>query len=504
MHDPSLHLFIDDCHVRNLFGLRRTYGSLEKLPEPVLEDIRGRLACWASVLQEPDGCFRMWYQSTSKESAHEMATAGVWGQGDEFGFFPDRYPDAIPETQTSVVSYAESGDGFHWKKPELCLFDWRGSKQNNIVLDGSRASAQFNGTLTNMDTISVIRDDADGDPHKRYKLICHWETVHVWDNHMSKLGRSSEFMQKVWAARAKYLTSSADGIHWDMPLVRIKECAGGGDYAGVTRDERNRRYWFNDRAPVHLSGFDYRAAGLCVSDDLYRWPETVEMAFWPGAYEDYGFRYEHHGMVPFNYGDQDLCFLEYSVGGTPVAGVLGSHRDGQRWQRVNGDAPFLYLGSKGAFDDTIVAATRNAPFRVGDRLLFFYNGRHYDPDKACRTSHIGAATLRLDGFAALTVDRFAVHRHGLPAKLMTSLLEVRREDLQINIADHHATARVGLLREDMRPIPGYEAEACLPIAEDAVRAPVRWRERSSIAELKGQKVHVFLQMATGSVYAVRL
>ena len=99
MHDPSLHLFIDDCHVRNLFGLRRTYGSLEKLPEPVLEDIPGRLACWASVLQEPDGCFRMWYQSTTKESAHKMATAGVWG-GNEFGFFPDRYPDAIGRRQS--------------------------------------------------------------------------------------------------------------------------------------------------------------------------------------------------------------------------------------------------------------------------------------------------------------------------------------------------------------------------------------------------------------------
>ena len=252
MHDPSLHLFIDDSHVRNLFGLRRTYGSLEKLPEPVLEDIPGRLACWASVLQEPDGCFRMWYQSTSKESAHEMATAGVWGRGNEFGFFPDRYPDAIPETQTSVVSYAESRDGFHWKKPELCLFDWRGSKQNNIVLDGSRASAQFDGALTNMDTISVIRDDADRDPHKRYKLICHWETVHVWDNHMSNLGRSNEFMQKVWAARAKYLTASADGIHWDMPLVRIKECAGGGDYAGVTKDTLSR---FDPNGHVAINEF---------------------------------------------------------------------------------------------------------------------------------------------------------------------------------------------------------------------------------------------------------
>lgn len=60
MLDPSLHLFVDDHHIRTVFGLRRIYGSLEKLAEPVLEDTPDRLACWACVLREPAGRFRMW------------------------------------------------------------------------------------------------------------------------------------------------------------------------------------------------------------------------------------------------------------------------------------------------------------------------------------------------------------------------------------------------------------------------------------------------------------
>ena len=504
MFDPALHLFIDDCHVRNRLGLERTFGVIRKLGTPVLTDVEGRLACWACVLREPDGRFRMWYQSLCRESVHEMATAGAWGRGDAFGFFPDRYPGAVPETQSSVVSYAESEDGFHWQKPDLGLFEWRGSKHNNIVLDGSRASAQFDRALTNMDTISVVRDEADADPRERYKLICHWETIHVWDNQVSRLGRSEEFMRKVWAARAKYLMGSEDGVHWNRPLVWIKGCAAGGDYAGVTRDERNRRYWFNDRAPVGLPNGGCRSAGLCTSGDLYHWPETVEMAFSPGLFEDYGRRYEHHGMVPFNYGDQDLCLLEYSVGGTPFAGILGSHRDGEPWQRVNGDTPFLRLGARGAFDDTLVAATRNPPFRVGDELLFFYNGRHgaYGADGS--TAHIAAGVLRLDGFVALTVDPSAVRRHGCPAALVTRALAVTQDEVQLNIAGHHGTARLGLLRPDMKPVPGFEPENCLPIVEDAVRGTVRWKDRPSIAELKSQKVHALLQMATGSVYAIRV
>jgi len=504
MYDSSLHLFVDDYYIRNLFAMKRTYGKLTKHPQPILEDIPGRLACWACVIREPDGKFRMWYQSVYNIGAHDMATAGVWGRGTEFGFFPKRMKGAIPETQTSVVSYAESEDGFHWVKPNLGLFEWQGSKDNNIVLDGSRAALQFNGALTNMDSISLIRDEDDSDPAKRYKFISHWETVHVWDNFVSKLNRPQEFIDKCNAARAKYLTTSPDGIHWNAPLVRIKNPAGGGDYSGVTRDERNRCWWFNDRAPMGTPGIGRycRLAGLCVSDDLYHWPEHVEQVFILQEYEDYGLRYEHHGMAPFNYGDQDLCFLEMSVGGRPVTGILGSHRNGERWQLINQDNPLLRLGPKGAHDDTVVAATRNAPFRQGDKLLIFYNGRKYDLKTGSREAAINLATLRLDGFVGLTVDGLAVRRHGIPAMLQTQPIYIEESELQINIQGHLGTAKVALLRENLQPFPGCELEDCLPIAEDAVRAPIHWKERPDISAFKGEKAIVLVQLYTGTIYAL--
>ena len=36
-----------------------------------------------------------------------------------------------------MACYAESTDGIHWTKPELGLFEFEGSKQNNIVWDGA-------------------------------------------------------------------------------------------------------------------------------------------------------------------------------------------------------------------------------------------------------------------------------------------------------------------------------------------------------------------------------
>lgn len=512
MNDPSLRLFVDDHHIRTIFGLRREFGKLEKHPGPLLEDIPGRLACWACVLREPDGRYRMWYQSVVSVSVHDMARAGAWGRGDEFGFFPERFPGAVRETQTSVISYAESDDGIRWRKPGLGLVEWQGSTANNIVLDGSGAARHYGNTLTNMDTVTVLRDDGEPDPAKRYKMICHWETVHVHDNHptLSNLGRDEAYIRRCRAARAKYLNTSPDGIHWEQVPVRIKDCAGGSDYAAVARDERNRRWWFTDRAPVGLAGFGYRSAGVCTSDNLYHWPDTVEMVFTPGAFEEYGLRYEHHGWTPFNYGDMDLCFLEYSVVGRPRAGVLGLHHDGEPWRRANGDEFFLDLGPAGAFDDGLVCMTHNDPIRNGDCLRFYYNGRSYaEPDTPARkpearSAHIGLATLRLDGFAALCADDDFLRRTGKPAMLVTRPLEVREDGLQLNIAGHGGTARAALLDEAMRPIPGFEAENCLPVDGDAVRAPVRWQDGRSPAELRGRRLHVFVQMNAGRLYAVRI
>jgi len=513
-HDGSLHLFVDDYHIRNRFAMKRVYGKLEKHPTPVLEDIPGRLVSWACVLREPQGRFRAWYNSICTTSAHEMATAGVWGRAAEFGFFPERMEGAVRESQTCTINYAESDDGFHWVKPNLGLFEWQGSKDNNIVMDGSRAAEQYNRTLTNMDQPSVIKDDADPDPNRRYKMISHWETVHIYDNSVSNLGRPDEYIAACRAARGKYLTTSPDGINWNAPFTWIKSCSG--DYSGVTRDERNKRYWFNDRARKALPGIGYRTAGLCVSESLYHWPETVEMVFVLGEYEDYGMRYEHHGMVPFNYGDQDLCYLEVSNGGVeggyPKMGVLGSHHDGERWSIVSRAEPLLAVGPEGAHDDGIVQASRNAPIRVGDKLLIFYNGCHYtvDPEKPQWLSvkdirgTLNVGTIRLDGFVGMTVDADAAARHRKPGMLITRPLAVQNPQLEINIRGHNGSARVAMLDEKLNTIAGYELEHCLPIAEDAVRAAVRWKDHADISALRGQRTCLLVQMSSGTLYSFRM
>jgi len=504
MHDPSLHLFVDDYHIRNAHCLKRVFFPLEQDHQAVLIDGPGRYFAWACVQRENER-FRCWYHSVARVIGSDLAKAGVWGTGSDIGYYSGRHAESIPAHQLSCCGYAESPDGVAWTRPNLGLIDWQGNTNNNLCFDGSGPAAQFDGFVTNLDSVSVLRDDSDPDPAKRYKMINHWESIHCWegpDKH-PELKRPKELLDKFWSHRAKYLTTSPDGIHWEKTITRIKSVEGG-DYCGVVRDERNGRWLFADRPAVGLGTGYFRLAGSSASKDLYHLPAHLEHVMYPGEFEEYGYRYEHHGWTPFNYGDQDLGVLELSIGGTPIMGVLCAHRDGQQWKVLNYDTPLLKIGPTGADDDTIVAVTRNAPFAVGEKLRFYYNGRHGGGDRKDRFGGLFPAHLRLDGFAGMTVDTVAAQRHNKPAVLQTQMLRITQPQMQLNIQRHNQSAQVAVLDDSMTPIPGYDVTDCLPIDEDATRAVVRWRDHADLAALKGQDVHVNIKLNAGTIYSIRL
>lgn len=502
-HDPALHLFVDDHHLRNVLSMKRVFGCVEKVPEPALTDIPGRCVAWGCVLAEP-GRHRLWYQSIVPRNCHDLATAGVWGRGCDYGYYPERADGAVPQWQASVLSYAESQDGFTWVRPRLGLVEWQGSRDNNILLDGSLAARQYDGALTGLDSPSVVRDEL-APASERYKLIAHWGAVHAFDNRISDLGRSEADIQRFVKASAKYATASPDGINWTGPLQRLKEHAGGGDYGGVTRDHRNDRWWYNDRARHGLWETPYiRTAGLCVSETLETWPEHVKQVLPLGPAEDYGAAFQHHGLVPFNYGDQDLGFLELSIEGRPRASLLVSHRDGEPWRRVDGCPPVIECGPPGSIDSHIVLATRNEPMLAGDEVVIAYNGRHRPSDGGeLQEGYLCLARLRLDGFAGMSVDQEAAARHARPALLQTQPVTVTADLLALNIEGHGGTARAALLDEGAQTIGGFGLEDCLPIAEDAVRAEVRWRN-TDIRQLMGRRVLVLLELQAGTIWSFRL
>ena len=120
---------------------------------------------WFSVLQD-QGKFRMWYDCYDREG---------WPTADDTSF-----------------CYAESEDGINWTRPNLGLFEYKGSKNNNILfrqIGTAQSRSRVHG--------SCVFIDPDAPPESGYKCVSQGLFQGIGD-------------------RPHYVAgmSSADGLHW--------------------------------------------------------------------------------------------------------------------------------------------------------------------------------------------------------------------------------------------------------------------------------------------------
>lgn len=503
-HDPGLYLFVDDHWIAEMSGIERIVNRAQPLDEPIVwpDDPRTEADCaWGNVIREPDGRFRLWYATMmmgeNGRGPHEIAKAGVWGRGDDYGYYPRSAADGR-DVESMLGRYAESDDGIHWTRPNLGLIAFRGSSENNILLTGGRAAEQTGGLLTNFDGYTILRDDAEPDPQRRYKMVAHWESVHCWDNHelSGSLGRDQEKQDAYWAARGEYLTYSPDGLRWEQPLERIDMPSGGGDRLLVVRDHRRDR-WL---AYVRAGGWAYPA--FSWSEDLRTWSEpepasqiTPATVGAPAV----------ECMIPFNYGNQDLgfpCGMDKPRGVfTPL---LASRHEGEEWTWIDNAEPFIPFGPPSSYYASGGVPLHNEPFVVGDELLIYFNAfsRNQTPPCPFGMRSIGVAKLRRDGFAGITAADAES-----PGTVTTSPLPVTGDVLEINVEQRGeaGNVEVELLGEDDGPLPGYGLVEAIPITADAVRCRVTWQQHNTLEPLRGRNVRVRLRMSGGAiVYAIAM
>lgn len=503
MNDPNLHLFVDDREVQNYKNLLRILNKPKKHPNPVLEVDQPWEGCrtqaWGSVIQEPDGLLRMWYMS-----------------------FPTRTPD---ELDCGGYGYAESRDGIHWEKPPLGVSEFRGSKDNNIFYpmspDGKNwcdehlarqhlglpahdEEGNRIGVLNNLDGLNVVRDDTDSDPQRRYKLIANMQDHRMWAYaYPQKYPNVTKAdMEEANEIFGQYMDTSPDGIHWTGKPRRILK-ARFGDYMLVSRDERNQRWWLNERT-VTLTG---RNAALRTSTDLTKWSDPADLIFESTPDMGYGKAWQWHGgFTPFNYGNMNLGLLEkWSHAGMGDTCELVCQREGETWQRVAPNNPFLDVGAEDDFDRTLIYPTHNEPVRIDDILYIYYTGAgngKRNEDGPIPMS-IGVATIGLDRFAGFA------HSRDEPGLLLTKPIFIEHSRLQVNVESHFSpfsdSLRVSVHDINGDNIPGYTLEeSVVDHHAEGIRKPAYWKGRSTLNELKGKKVHLQFEVKGAILYSYRL
>ena len=306
-------------------------------------------------------------------------------------------------TDWFVNCYATSTDLVHWERPSLGLFEWHGSRDNNICHDPEGQTLYH-----------VFRDEAEPDPARRYKGMFDWDGRHMavspngfaWthlnvppvrsedESHFffdETTGRYTLLhkLQTEWG-RSVWLSRSEDWEHWTPSELILQT------------DEIDRA---NRRERIAALVADPRYLQPPIVDDGDYIAQVYNMAVLPyeGLYVGFPLILDPAGAIPPPHDNfTGLNQTELAV----------SH-DLRAWQRVADRAIFLGVEPwDGVSFDTAQVLPVGRPLVHDDEILIFHNGLRYRGYEELyqaaghdyTSEEIGAlslARLRRDGFVSL-------------------------------------------------------------------------------------------------------
>lgn len=416
----------------------------------------------------------------------------VWQDGDIFRMYykawhlgPEQGKLNIPHD--TFGAYAESKDGLHWEKPNLGLFEFNGSKENNIVCvgKGSHDFTPFKDTNPNCA------------PGEEYKAVGYGGDPH-----------------------GLYAFKSSDAIHWEMmqpePVM-----------TGYAFDTQNLAFWDGNigkyRAYVRDFKDGVRGIRMATSDDFRTWT-PAEWLIYPGAPEEplytnqikpyyraphiyLGFpsRYTERGWSPSmealpNPEHRHMRSSSQDRYGMAVTdALLMSSHDGLTFHRW-GSAflrPGLRMTENWAYGDNYIAwHVIETPSAIEDapRELSLFATESYWTENS---SKLRRFTLRIDGFVSVNAPMSG-------GEFVTNPLVFQGNKLVLNFSTSAAgSIRIEMQDADGKPIEGFTLADAPEIFGDSLDRVAPWKEGRSIGELAGTPVRLRFVINDADLYSVQ-
>lgn len=473
-------LFIDDYLIDE-----RNHVEL-LVHQPVREEIavtcdapwEGNGCGYYSVLHDPqESVYRMYYH------AWQIPT-GVKGE---------------EPTDPLTIAYRESQDGIVWERPNLGICEFRGSRDNNIILDkmGDGSSCH--------DFSPFIDENPDAKPEARYKAT----------------GAGMQSQKGVWAYQ------SPDGIHW-TPM------ADSPVYTEGVFDTQNISFWSAKEQQYVLyyrvfsePGFTgTRLVNRAVSKDFLHWTDEGTLVFpegegphflaqyyvnqikpydrAPHLYIGFPARYVDHGLVASTrlLPEWELREKRMTVApryGTAVTdSVFITSRDGKNFRQSNDVflAPGLRTRHNWSYGDNYIARSVVETASTRDdcpRELSLYATESYFTE---RNSRLRRYSLRLDGFASL-------HAKSRQGEVTTKPITFSGKALSLNVATSAAgMVQVEIRQPDGTSIPGFSLADCDILFGDSIDRKVSWKGNASVESLIGKPVVLRIVMREADLYSI--
>lgn len=438
-------LFVDDYLVDKMDGV------ILELQTPVEREVaivhdepwEGNTSTYHTVFKDGD-LYRMYYRGGHYDLKKNKAT------------HPEFY------------CYAESKDGVHWTKPKLGLFEFDGSKDNNIILAGmgTHNLAPFR------DANPAVTADA------RYKAMGG--------------GKGGLIAFK-----------SADGIRWspmsDKPIITE------GAF-----DSLNIAYWDTHRncyVGFHRDFRDgVRDIKTCTSPDFLKWsrPEWLD---YMGAPKQHLYT---NAIVACPRAPHLFIGLpkRFVPGRNPTKhatdGVsdclLMTSRDGVNFRRWNeafirpGSQPGRWVSRNNLAAWGIVTTKADVPDSP-DELSIYITEAYYRGDG----TRLRRYTLRLDGFVSVSASPEG-------GEMITKPLVFDAEHANLFVS--FATSAAGSIRCEVQtverePVPGFTLSDAMDIYGDEIDRKVTWKSGSELSVLAGTPVRLRFVMNDADLYSLQ-
>ncbi len=423
--------FVDDYWLDRLAGSARLEVQRPEPGEVVLtadEPWEGNTSAYFTVFQDGDR-YRMYYRGA--HFVEETKKAG----------------------HRELTCYAESQDGIHWKKPELGLFEFEGSKRNNIVWDGP-------GTHD----FAPFRDSNPAcEPSARYKALART------DGGLLAFG-------------------SKDAIHWN--LLSQSPVITKGAF-----DSQNVAFWdgvAGKYREYHRAFRGVRDIMTGTSDDFLNWTDPVFLEY-EGAPKEHLYT---NAIQPYFRAPHLLIgfptrFLPATQQTEPTFMASRDRRHFRRYPEavIPTTAPEDRDGNRCNY---LAWGVVTLPGQ--ERELSVYAAEAYYTGTGTRLRRF---VYRRDGFVAL-------HADGDGGEAVTRPIRFSGNRLILNYrAGKAGQVRVEIQDAGGTPLEGFGESDAKALKGDEVEGVVTWEEGRDLGGLAGRSVRLRFVMENADIFAFR-
>jgi len=392
--------------------------------------------------------------------------------------------------------YAESKDGIIWVKPDLGLFEFNGSKQNNIIW-----------SMPHFDNFTPFKDQNPAcKPDEQYKAVgagvgglfafksadgIHWS--YLSDKPVITNGKFDSQNNAFWDPIRKYYWCYFRDLH-DINGNTTKDTKNGIRDIRVTTSAD----FLNWTDPVMIKFSDSADAALYTNQIVpyYRAPHLF-LGF-PTQYVDRKFSAAAMQALPDPDHRQKRMKFSPRFGTVITNGLFMSSYDGSNFHRW--DEVFIPAGPErkdnwvygDGYQSLGLLETPAEDASAAPELTFYAGEGHWKDSPRLRRY-----TIRMDGFVS-------VHARQKPGELITKTLIFSGKALTLNFATSIAgSIRVELQDEGGKPIPGFSLSECDELFGDALERVVNWNGNSNVGSLVGKRVRIHMVLCEADLYSLK-